>query len=128
MPTQSPRSMSATNRANASSPSSALLTKSWSVPVPSRSPAKHELPLIAPADHPARDAHDVVARGAGLDPIVPLLADRAERVGAVETDGIRVVAAGAHVVDARQPSGALVAAGPTFGFHQRFRSKMIRKP
>ena len=46
-PTQSPRSTSSTNRANASSPRSPLLTNSCSSPVPSRSVDEDELALVA---------------------------------------------------------------------------------
>ena len=127
-PTQSPRSMSSTNRAKASSPSSALFDEELQLAGAVAQGREHELALRAAAHDAAGDAHDVVARRADLDAVVPVLADLGQGVRAVEADRVRIVAPGAHRLDLREPRGALVVAGASLGLHQAFRSKMIRKP
>jgi hypothetical protein len=49
-------------------------------------------------------------------------------VRALETNRVRLLAPRAHGLDLRQPGRALVVARAALGFHQAFRSKMIRKP
>ena len=77
--------------------------------------------LRALQQHPARDAHDVVGRSTRVDLVVPVLAHLLQGVRAVEADRVRIVAARADLVD-------LGESRREFVLHQRFRSKMIRRP
>ena len=80
-----------------------------------------ETALRALQQQPPRDAHDVVGGDARVDAVVPVLTDLAEGVRAIEADRVGVVTAGADLVDLGEPR-------PEFVLHQRFRSKMIRRP
>src|SRR5207249_2416163 len=74
---------------------------------------EHELALRAQEHDPTCDAHDLVGRGAGLEPGVPVLAHLGERVRTIEADGIRILAPGAHRLDPGETRRTLLVAAPT---------------
>src|SRR5205085_2671712 len=77
--------------------------------------------LRALQHYPAGDPDTVVGRRARVDLVVPVLAHLVQGVSAVEADGVRILAAGAQPLE-------LCESFPEFVLHQRFRSKMIRRP